>query len=69
MRRTPETIAAVTREQSRLDELAKLFDQIDTVGAPIELFDGIRQLEPWQALSGAAASSGAAAGSGAGSGH
>src|SRR5262245_21433090 len=47
---TPEAIAAVTREQSRLDELAKLLDQIDTVGAPIELFDGIRQLEPWQAL-------------------
>lgn len=47
---TPENIAAVTREQSRLDELAKLLDQIDTVGAPIELFDGIRQLEPWQAL-------------------
>ena len=47
---TPENIAAVTQQQSRLDELAKLLDQVDTVSAPIELFDGIRQLEPWQAL-------------------
>src|SRR6185503_4107616 len=43
---TAEKIAAVAQQQSRLDELAKLLDQVDTVGAPIELFNGIRQLEP-----------------------
>jgi hypothetical protein len=47
---TPEKIAAVTQQQSRLDALATLLDQVDTIGAPIELFDGIRQLEPWQTL-------------------
>lgn len=47
---TPETIAAVARQQSRLDDLARLLDQIDTIGAPIEVFNGMRQLEQWQAL-------------------
>jgi len=47
---TPGTIAAVAQQQSRIDELVKLLDQVDTVGAPIELFNGLRQLEPWQAL-------------------
>lgn len=47
---TPATITAVAAQESRLDELARLLDQVDVVGAPIELFDGIRQLDPWQAL-------------------
>jgi hypothetical protein len=47
---TPEKIAAVAKQQSRLDDLAKLLDQIDTVGAPIEVFNGMRQLEQWKAL-------------------
>src|SRR5215475_4444631 len=47
---TPAKIQAVAAQQSRLDELGKLLDQVDTVGAPIELFDGIRQLEQWKTL-------------------
>jgi len=47
---TPEKIAAVAGQQSRLDDLAKLLDQADAVAAPIELFDNIRQLEPWKKL-------------------
>jgi hypothetical protein len=47
---TAEKIQAVTAQQSRIDELARLLDQIDTVAAPIEVFDGIRQLDQWQAL-------------------
>lgn len=47
---TPSTIAAVAAQETRIDELAKLLDQVDVVGGPIELFDGIRQLEPWKAI-------------------
>jgi len=47
---TAEKIAAVGKQQSRLDDLARLLDQVDTVGAPIELFNGIRQLDQWKAL-------------------
>lgn len=47
---TAEKIAEVGKQQSRLDDLAKLLDQVDTVGAPIELFDGIRQLDQWKTL-------------------
>jgi hypothetical protein len=47
---TPAKIQAVVAQQSRLDELGKLLDQVDTVGAPIELFNGIRQLDQWKTL-------------------
>lgn len=47
---TAEKIAVVAKQQSRLDDLAKLLDQVDTVGAPVELFNGLRQLAQWQAL-------------------
>jgi hypothetical protein len=47
---TAEKVAAVAKEQSRIDELAALLDKVDTVGAPVELLAGFRQLEPWQAL-------------------
>ncbi len=47
---TPEKIAAVGQQQSKIDELAKLLDQVDTVGAPIELLDGFRQLDQWKQL-------------------
>jgi hypothetical protein len=47
---TPEKIAAVAQQQSRLDELAALLDKIDAVTAPIELLDGIRQLDQWKQL-------------------
>jgi len=45
---TPEKIAVVAQQQSRIDELAKLLDKVDTVGAPIELMNGIRQLDQWK---------------------
>jgi hypothetical protein len=47
---TPEKIAAVAGQQSRLDDLGKLLDRADAVGAPLELFGSIRQLEPWKKL-------------------
>jgi len=46
---TPEKIAEVAKLGTRLDDLAKFLDQVDTVGAPIELFNGLRQLDPWKA--------------------
>jgi hypothetical protein len=39
----PQVIAAVARQHSRLDDLARLLDQVDTVRAPIDLFGGLRQ--------------------------
>lgn len=47
---TPQTLAVVAQQMSRVDELGKLLDRADTVSAPIELFGGIRQLDPWKAL-------------------
>jgi hypothetical protein len=49
---TPEKIAAVAAQQTRLDELAKLLDQVDVVAAPVELLDGVRQLPAWQTIAG-----------------
>src|SRR5262245_59344987 len=40
---TPEKVAVVAQQQSRLEELAKLLDQVETAGAPIELMNGFRQ--------------------------
>ncbi|MDQ3371025.1 MAG: hypothetical protein M3680_36870 [Myxococcota bacterium] len=47
---TPETIAVVTQQQTRLDDLAKLLDQVEVVAAPVELLDGFRQLPQWAAM-------------------
>jgi hypothetical protein len=47
---TPAQVAAVGAQQTRIDELAALLDRIDTIGAPIELFNGMRQLPQWAAL-------------------
>lgn len=47
---TPEKIAVVQQQQTRLDELAKLLDQVEVVAAPVELLDGFRQLPQWKAL-------------------
>lgn len=47
---TPEKIAVVVEQQSRIDELGKLLDQVEVVAAPIELLDGFRQLPQWTAL-------------------
>ncbi|MEJ7600279.1 MAG: hypothetical protein WKG01_20385 [Kofleriaceae bacterium] len=45
---TPEKVAVVTQQQTRLDELAKLLDQVETLGVPIELLNGVVQLEEWK---------------------
>ena len=45
---TPEKVAVVAQQQTRLDELAKLLDKVETLGAPIELLNGVIQLEEWK---------------------
>src|SRR5713101_5988165 len=47
---TPEKIDVVVKQQTRIDDLAKLLDKVDTISAPIELLDGFRQLDQWKAL-------------------
>ena len=47
---TPEKVAVVQQQQSRIDELAKLLDQVELVAAPVELLDGFRQLPQWKQL-------------------
>lgn len=47
---TAEKIAAVAQQQSRIDELAKLLERVDTVATPVELVSGLRELEPWKTL-------------------
>ncbi len=45
---TAEQVAIVDKQQTRLDELAKLLDKSDVVGAPVELLNGFRQLDVWK---------------------
>jgi hypothetical protein len=47
---TPDKVAAIGQQQSRLDELAKLLDAADNVAAPVELLDGFRQLDGWKTV-------------------
>ncbi|MBX3159289.1 MAG: hypothetical protein KF773_25190 [Deltaproteobacteria bacterium] len=47
---TPAKVEAVAQQQSRVDELAQLLDKIDTVAAPVEVLDGLRQLDAWKTL-------------------
>jgi hypothetical protein len=47
---TPEKIVVVQAQQTRLDDLAKLLDQVELVAAPVELLDGFRQLPQWKTL-------------------
>ena len=47
---TPQKVAAVAQQQSRIDELAKLLDQVDVAAAPVEILDGLRQLDQWKAF-------------------
>ncbi|MBS1120119.1 MAG: hypothetical protein H6Q90_2347 [Deltaproteobacteria bacterium] len=47
---TPEKLAVVVAQQTRLDDLAKLLDKIDTVAAPIELLNAFRKLDEWKTL-------------------
>jgi hypothetical protein len=45
---TPDKVAVVSQQQTRLDDLAKLLDKVETLGAPIELLNGVIQLEEWK---------------------
>src|SRR5262245_43365403 len=47
---TPDKIAAVAKQQGRIDEVSRLLDQVDAIAAPIELFGGIRRLDSWKAI-------------------
>ena len=50
---TPAKIEAVAQQQTRIDDLAKLLDKIDSVGAPLELLDALRKLDVWKTFSAA----------------
>jgi hypothetical protein len=45
---TPEQVAVVAQQQSRIDEVVKLLDRVDTLAAPVDLMNGIRQLDQWK---------------------
>ena len=47
---TAEKVAVVVKQQTRLDDLAKLLDKIDTAAAPIELLNAFRKLDEWKDL-------------------
>lgn len=47
---TPQKVAAVAQQKSRIDELVQLLQKVDTVGAPIEVMNGLRQIDQWKAL-------------------
>jgi hypothetical protein len=47
---TAEKIDVVVKQQTRLDDMAKLLDKIDAVSAPIELLAAFRKLEEWKKL-------------------
>lgn len=47
---TAEKIDTVVKQQTRIDDLAKLLDKIDIVSAPIELLGAFRKLEEWKKL-------------------
>lgn len=47
---TPEKIAAVAQQQSRIDEVAKLLDKADTLAAPIDVINGLRDVDAWKAF-------------------
>jgi hypothetical protein len=47
---TPDKIAAVAQQQSRIEELAKLLDRADTLAAPIDVLNGLRDVDAWKAF-------------------
>ncbi|HEX5063017.1 MAG TPA: hypothetical protein VFV99_26765 [Kofleriaceae bacterium] len=47
---TQQQVAAVAQQQSRIDELAKLLDQVDTLAAPVDVLNGLRDIDAWKAL-------------------
>lgn len=49
---TAEKVAVVAQQQSRIDEMAKLLDNVETVAAPVELMNSFKQTPEWQTLVG-----------------
>jgi uncharacterized phage infection (PIP) family protein YhgE len=47
---TAPKIAAIRAQKTRIDDLGSLLDKVDTLAAPIELLNGIRQLDEWKTL-------------------
>lgn len=47
---TAPKLAALQAQQNRLDELGTVLDKVDLLSAPIELLDGIRQLDAWKSI-------------------
>jgi hypothetical protein len=47
---TPEKIAAVAQQQTRIEEVAKALDKVDTLATPIELINGLRDVDAWKAF-------------------
>ncbi len=47
---TPEKVLAVQTQKSRLDDLATVLDKLDTLSAPIELLQGLRQTPQWKSI-------------------
>ena len=47
---TPEKVAAVAQQQSRIDELAKLLDKVEDVEAPVDILNGLREVAAWKAF-------------------
>src|SRR5262245_12565281 len=45
---TPEKVQVVQTEKSKLEKLAEVLHQVDNMSAPIELLDGMRQLDAWK---------------------
>jgi hypothetical protein len=49
---TAEKVEAVKAEKTRLEELAATLGKVDAMSAPIELLDGLRQLDAWKKIAG-----------------
>jgi hypothetical protein len=47
---TAEKVDAVVKQQTRLEDLAKILEKIDTLAAPIELLGAFRKIEEWKKL-------------------
>jgi len=47
---TPQKVQAVAQQQTRIDELAKLLEKVDDVEQPVDVLNGLRQLEVWKAF-------------------
>ena len=47
---TAEKIDTVVKQQTRIDDLAKLLDKVEAVSAPIELLGAFRKLPEWKTM-------------------